>query len=60
MILIKEVNFKKKLELLSLDNPVDLSDHMFQNFYNTIEGNIYYPFFMRYPITDQNFFEAVD
>jgi len=60
MILIKDVNFKKKIELLSPDNPVDLSDHMFQNFYNTIEGNIYYPFFMRYPITDQNFFEAVD
>jgi hypothetical protein len=63
MILIRDVNFKKKLELLSSDYPFDASEYIFKIFYNNKNNsndNIYYPFFMRYPITDKNFFEAVD
>ena len=64
MILIKDINFKEKLDLLSLNyyggKIVDPSEHMFQKFYNNTKGNVFYPFFMRYPITEHDFCEAVD
>jgi len=60
MILITDTNYKKKLELLSPNYPFDPSEFMFKKFYNSTGGSTYYPFFMRYVITEEDFFQAVD
>jgi len=60
MILIRDVNFKKKLQDLTPNFPFDPCEFIFERFYDSTDGVTYYPFYMRYPITDQNFFDAVD
>ena len=60
MILIIDTNFKKELELLSPNYPFDPSEFMFKKFYNSTDGSTYYPFFMRYVITEEDFLKAVD
>ena len=58
MILIIDTNFKKELELLSPNYPFDPSEFMFKKFYNSTDGSTYYPFFMRYVITEEDFLKA--
>jgi hypothetical protein len=60
MILIKDEKFKNKLESLVPYGPYDESEFYFKKYYNSTSGNIYYPFFLRYPIVDRPFLKAVE
>jgi hypothetical protein len=60
MILIKDEKFKDRLESLVPNGPYDQSEFYFRKYYNSTNGDTYYPLFLRYPIVDRTFLKAIE
>lgn len=60
MFLINDEVYKKNLEKISGNNPYEHSKVLFKDFFENNNNNKYYPFFMRYPLMDVDFFSAAD